>query len=111
LGQMPGMDKMEQQLRELMTAKNNPTLKMDGGVYAPGLAQAMQQMQRPGQSVAFNLDPNAPLVEMHMLVSEISTDAVPNSVFDVPAGYQAAPVEELVKAMIPGGPPAMPAVR
>jgi hypothetical protein len=73
------------------------TLNVSTAIYMPAIAQLLQ-LAAGGAPTGF--DPNAPMAEALMDVAEISTDAVPDSAFTVPSGYQAAPFEELVKAAI-----------
>ena len=40
-----------------------------------------------------------------MELAEISATAVPDSRFEVPAGYQAAPMEDLLGPLLPAFPP------
>jgi hypothetical protein len=73
------------------------TLKVATAVYLPAISQLLQ-LAAGGAPLGF--DPNAPMAEALMDVAEISTDAVPDSAFLLPSGYQPAPFEELVKAAI-----------
>ncbi|MBV9504320.1 MAG: hypothetical protein JO323_04860 [Acidobacteriia bacterium] len=111
IGAMPGFEQLNGALEELMKASNGLVLKVHTGMYIPGLAQ-MVQLAPEGPPAGF--DANAPMVEMDTSVAEISTESIPDSVFAVPASYQAAPLDELIKAVIqvpqqlpaPTGPPA-----
>ena len=94
---MPGMTELMGAIRDLMKDNIGWPLKSSTKMYAPAMVQALQKAPQPGQS----LDPNAPMMEILMDVAELSTNPVPDSVFSVPADYQAAPVEELVKALMP----------
>ena len=62
--------------------------------YMPAVAQMFQTMQKEG-------DPNAPLFEISMNLAELSTGAVPDSVFLAPADYETAPLEEMLKSAMP----------
>jgi hypothetical protein len=57
-----------------------------------------------------DLDPNSPIAEALTDVAEFSNGAVPDSAFVIPSGYQAAPFEELVEAIIQT-PVALPQVK
>jgi TonB family protein len=46
-------------------------------------------------------NPDEPFTVMTTDMTELSTDAIPDSVFQVPAGYQEAKIEELVQLMNP----------
>jgi hypothetical protein len=63
----------------------------------PAISQLLQ-LAAGGAPLGF--DPEGPIAEALTDVAEISTDAVPAPVFTVPAGYQAAPFEEVVQAAI-----------
>ena len=90
-------------------AKNNGglTLKVSTAVFMPAISQLLQ-LAAGGAPLDF--DPEGPIAEALTDVAEISTDAVPDSAFEVPSGYQTAPFEELVKAAIQT-PVALPGVK
>ena len=97
LGQVPGAgDKLSDAIRALSANKGSPGLKMEMAMYMPGLA-AMMQAQ--GGAAAPPADANAPIVTMLMSLSELSLNTIPDSEFQVPAGYTEAPVEDLLKAL------------
>jgi hypothetical protein len=107
LATVPGFG---EQLGEVVgkLAKNNSglSLKVSTAIYMPAIAQLLQ-LAAGGAPPGF--DPDGPMAESLTQVAEISTDAVPDSAFLVPAGYHTAPFEELVKAAIQT-PVALPAV-
>ena len=75
-------------------------LKSSTKIYMPMLSRLAQ----PG------FDPNAPLMEINNEILELSAEPVNDSVFQLPDGYQAAPVEDLMKSVIaPGASPSAPA--
>jgi hypothetical protein len=45
-------------------------------------------------------DPDAPFMQMNQEVVELSTTPVPDSVFQIPEGYQEAPASELIKGLL-----------
>jgi hypothetical protein len=98
LSAMPGFtEQLGTTVYNLAKTNGGITLKVSTAIYMPAIAQLLQ-LAAGGAPTGF--DPNAPMAEALMDVAEISTDAVPDSAFTVPSGYQAAPFEELVKAAI-----------
>jgi hypothetical protein len=69
-------------------------LKSSTDIYMPMMSRFVQ----PG------FEPNAPLMEINNEVVELSAEPVNDSVFQLPGGYQAAPVEDLMKSVIAPGP-------
>ena len=93
--QLPGLgDKLRGPLEELRKTNGSLVLKMHMAGYMPAVAQMFQTMQKEG-------DPNAPLFEISMNLAELSTGAVPDSVFLAPADYETAPLEEMLKSAMP----------
>jgi hypothetical protein len=45
-------------------------------------------------------DPDSPLMQVNKELVEISTAAIPDSVFQVPEGFQSAPVADIIKDQI-----------
>jgi hypothetical protein len=105
-GQMPGMgEQLRKEMTAIMSLNGSLMLKMSVGAYIPAMAQLMQQA---GQSTA-GVDPNAPMMQMQSDLTELSTASIDDSAFAVPADYQAAPMEDLVKGMLPTLPRPTPA--
>src|SRR5205807_206148 len=48
--------------------------------------------------------PDEPMTDMTTDLVELSTEPIPDSVFQVPAGYQAAKIEELIQLTSPARP-------
>jgi len=65
-------------------------LKSSTEIYMPMMSRLVQ----PG------FDPNAALMEITNEIVELSAEPVNDSVFQLPDGYQAAPVEDLMKSII-----------
>jgi hypothetical protein len=108
LSQFPGMgDQMKEPLQELWKLGGNLMVKQQLAVYIPAMAQAMQLQG----TVVPGFDANAPLTEVHMELADISTVAIPDSIFALPADYRQAPFEEVAQALVqvpPQLPPAAP---
>jgi hypothetical protein len=107
--QMPGFgEQLRASIQELQKANSGLALKVHTAIYVPAMAQALQLAPQGAAGV----DPNAALAEFQMDLADISTAALPDSLFVVPADYKAAPFEELMKAMIQAPPlPAVPRKR
>jgi hypothetical protein len=68
----------------------------------PGMAARLKQMrEQQGQAIRDDVDIDAPFSVVDSEVTELSTAPVDGARFQVPAGYQAAPFEEVVKAVAP----------
>ena len=90
-GQLPGFgDKLKQPMADIMKASSNAVLRMQMKMMMPGSAKMMGAK-----------DPDEPFTDLTTDMVELSTDAIADSVFQVPEGYQSAPLEELVKMMNP----------
>lgn len=100
LGQLPGgAAKLADAMKALVNDKRAPALKIQIGVYAPALA-AMMQAQGVTTPAA---DSNAPVVEVQMNLTELSLNPLPDTVFQVPEGYQEAPLADLlILKILPG---------
>jgi hypothetical protein len=92
---VPGMADQLSAVQDLLKNNIGLPLKVSIGFYLPALTQALQLAP---QAVA-GFDPNAPLTELQMDVSDLSTAPISDSVFTVPKSYRTAPIEELVKGL------------
>jgi hypothetical protein len=92
--QMPGMGEGIKSLVEQFSKNKTMLLRTHVDMYMPMLAAL------PNSPLGANFDANTPFAQMTQEVSEISTDAVPDSVFQVPADYKAAPLEDILKDMM-----------
>lgn len=101
--QTPGM---AQKLKTMMDEFKNihALLGFRGAMYVPGMAEMMEKMRAAGQPVPNAVDPNAPMMEFTMDLTELSTAAVPDSVFQVPADYVLGPMDEVMKSALPPRP-------
>ncbi|HYL38603.1 MAG TPA: hypothetical protein VEV17_21985 [Bryobacteraceae bacterium] len=92
-------------LQEL--SKNSPVmLKFHMAAFAPMMAQLAQQAGKQQNPVPGGFDPNAPLMEMSIEIAEISTAAIEDSVFEIPHGFQAVALDDLMKAVAAAASPA-----
>ena len=99
LSHMPGMNEdFFAKLQEL--TKNSPLmLKSHVSVFMPIMAVLAQQMERQGRSLPEGFDPNEPWMELSTEIQEFSTDAIEDSVFEVPADFEAASFQELMNSI------------
>lgn len=95
-GQIPGMgDKIRAVMQELSKDTGSLTVKTQQTIYMPIAARVV-----PGAN------PDSPLMEMRSDLTTISSDAIDDAVFEVPADYQTESLADIVKAMNPGMPKA-----
>jgi len=79
-------------------------LRFHMSAFMPMVAQMAQQ----GHPVP-GLDANGPLMEMTTEIAEISTAAIEDSVFEIPAGFTAAPIGEVMKSLVTAARPGVAA--
>jgi hypothetical protein len=84
------------------------SLRMHMEIAMPFLATMIQQMPpQARQSIPAGFDPNGPLLQMTRELVELSSDPLADALFVVPADYQTASLEDILKAAIPAvAPPA-----
>ena len=106
LSMMPGIGDSFNTMMAEMSKKGAVSLRIHTEVTLPVLAAMMQQMpQQARQSLPGGLDPNAPLIQMTQELVEVSSDPLGNALFVVPADYQMASLEEILKSAVPEVPP------
>ena len=98
---VPGMgDSLHTPLEALLQANSGLVLKVHSGVYIPALTQLTVASGRAPAGV----DPNGPFAEFEMNLAELSQVPIEDSVFTVPAGYQAAPFDQLIQRQVQASP-------
>jgi hypothetical protein len=100
-GNFPGLrDGLAPMMQELL---KNPSviLKSHITVYLPVVAQLAPFAAAHGQKLPLDFNPDAPLGEITVEATELSTAPIDDSVFAVPSDYQPTSLPELVKAMRP----------
>jgi TonB family protein len=95
LGPLVGAKGLSDAIKELATVQGKFTVKTQVELFAPAMVAMLQK--QGGQGVPANADATAPLMEVTFNLAEISTAPVPDTVFQVPDGYQPAPLEDLIK--------------
>jgi hypothetical protein len=90
-GQIPGFaDKLKGSVEQIVKSSSHAVLRSQMKMMMPGSAKMMGAA-----------NPDEPFTEMTTDLTELSTDAIPDSVFQVPAGFQAAKIEDLIRLMNP----------
>lgn len=103
---VPGMGDNIRTIVEDMTANSAVSLRTHCEVVMPLLALLSQQMpKQAGQALPAGLDPNAPLLTISQEVVELSADPVDGAIFEVPAGYQAVSLEQILTGAVSGPTP------
>jgi hypothetical protein len=101
--QMPGMaDGFGKMIKEMQAAKAM-MLRTDIKLWMPALAAAMKQVPPEKNPFGPNFDFESPFLEIVQEAAELSTAAIPASVFAVPQGYQEVSAAELIREMMPKG--------
>ncbi|HEY1240495.1 MAG TPA: hypothetical protein VGF16_08050 [Bryobacteraceae bacterium] len=94
---LPAMrDSLRAPLEELAKTNASLVLKLHAAVLIPALSQTLAFT---GQTPD-GFDPAGPLAEFQMDLADLSTAEIPDSVYAVPAGYRAAPLQDLVQALV-----------
>jgi hypothetical protein len=98
-GRMPGLSNAIGPFVEELSKNQSVMLRTRTEIYMPFLAELAKQAAADGQQFPA-LDPDAPLLDMNQEVVELSTAPVDASLFEVPKGYTAATVEDMVAEMV-----------
>jgi hypothetical protein len=77
------------------------TLRMRCEFSMPGMAALMAAQAKANGGTVPSI-PDGPLAEMDTHLKELSTDAVPDSAFQIPEGYQKAELADVMKVFTPG---------
>ena len=97
LAGMPGMgEKLRGPMQEMMKAAGGTVIRTRLATFMPAMAQTL------GGAA------DQPVAEVATDLAELSTDPVPDSRFEVPAGYQMASMEDLLAAIFPSPQTALP---
>ena len=59
-----------------------------------------QQLPQQAGGPLADLDPNAPLMQINQEVVELSTDPLDDAIFQVPANFQPASLEDILKGAV-----------
>ena len=97
--QLPGFsDLLEPLMKEIQ--KGTTVLRMHMDMFMPAMAAMLQRLPAGSNPLGANFNPDEPFTQMNQEVVEISTAAVPDSVFQIPEGYQEAPASDLIKGLL-----------
>ena len=101
LGRLPGFGEGAAPMLDYFSKSTTPMLKSHTEIYMPVMAKVSQLLQAQGQKPPIAFDANAPLAETNTEVVEISDAALDDSIFVVPADYQATTLTDLFKTLMP----------
>jgi hypothetical protein len=94
--QIPGMgEKLRDAVAQITDKSGSLTLKMQQKMYMPMMA-LLQKNAGPDAAPE-----NSPAMETSLDLTEISTAALDNTSFEVPADYASVATSEIVKALVP----------
>jgi hypothetical protein len=83
-GSVPGIgEKMRGPMAEIMKVAGSIVIQMKEAFFMPAM------------------NAQEPMMEMTMDLAELSTSSIPDTTFETPVGYEAAPIAELVGPMMP----------
>jgi hypothetical protein len=101
LKQTPGFgDSVVAMMKELRSG-SGVLLRTHMDIYMPMMAAMMRSLPAGTPNpLGANFDPDAAFAQMNQEMSEISTDAIPDSVFTVPEGFQPGTVADIMKGMV-----------
>ena len=103
---IPGMGENLLSMIDEMSKQGGMALRTRTEVSMPFLALLSQQMpQQTGQALPPGMDPKAPLLQTTQELVEISTGELDEALFKVPAGYQPAPLDAILKGAATPPPP------
>jgi hypothetical protein len=99
--QMPGVGDIFAAVTKVRSSAGSPViLKMQNETYMPMIAGMMASMTAGGDAAARGFDMNEPLARIKYELAEISTAPIPDSVFQIPEGYQSALASEILKEFL-----------
>jgi hypothetical protein len=99
-GAMPAFGKGLNSMFEEMGKNKAVMLRSQMSLYSSFFAQMAQNMQKQGKPLPSTYDPDAPIVQVKQEAAELSTAPVEDSTFQVPEGYAAVPMEDLMKTLL-----------
>lgn len=97
--QMPGFSENIAAMAKEMQSGTGVVLKVQMENYMP-MVSAMLKQHPESSPLGAGFDPDAPLMQMNKELVEISTAAIPDSVFQVPEDYKSAPVADIVQDLM-----------
>ena len=101
LGRLPGFAGGYAPMMDYFSKSSAPILKSHSEIYMPVMARIADLLRAQGKQPPAGLDGNAPLLETNTEAVEISTAALDDSIFQMPADYQSTSLTDLFKTLIP----------
>jgi len=98
---MPGLASAMRPMLDEIAKNQSVVLRMHMEIHMPFLATLGQSQPA--------VDPSAPFLEMNEEVKELSTTPLDDALFEVPKDFNAAPVDDMVRAMFQAQSPGAPA--
>lgn len=106
-GMIPGFGKAFGSMMQELTQSGTVILRTHTQLYMPFMAALAQQLAQQGKPLPPGFDPNAPFMEQTQELTELSSAPIDDSVFRLPDDYTSAPLDEIMKSLLPI--PPMPA--
>jgi len=100
--QLPGFASAFEPLMKEMQ-KVTPMMRIHIDLFMPGMAAMLQRMAAGGDAAGTSADDSTPFLQMNQEVVELSAAPVPDSVFQIPEGYQEVSAAKLVQALLVKG--------
>jgi hypothetical protein len=101
LGRLPGFAQGSAPMLDYFSKISTPMLKSHTEIYMPIMARVADLLRAQGQQPPAGLDANAPVGETNSEAVEISSAALDDSIFQVPAGYHSTSLTDLFKTLMP----------
>ncbi len=102
--QFPGLAGAIDPLMKEMHSRT-PMLRTHVDLFMPSMIAMLQRMAPGGNAPGAGLDDATPVMQVNYELVELSTAPVPDSVFQIPEGYQEASPSELIRALLPKSKP------
>jgi TonB family protein len=99
--QMPGFgDAFEEMMKDVQSAEVPVLLRMQVEMYMPIIGAILKQNPQTKAELGAGFDPDAALGTTTVDLAEISTAAIPDSVFQVPESFKQVPASDILKDMM-----------
>jgi hypothetical protein len=96
LSQVPGMGEAIMPMMKELQSGTGVLLRMQFEMYMP-MAGVIMKQHPESMPLGAGFDPDSPVAQVNKELVEISTAAIPDSVFQVPEGFQSATVADMLK--------------
>ena len=98
MNQLPGFaEAFGPLMKEL---QQGPVLRTHMEMFMPAMVAMLQRMPAANNPFGAGFDANAPFVQMNQELAEFSTAPVPDSVFQIPDGYQEAAASAMIQGLL-----------